>query len=71
MMTVFSVGIAWPHKLEVPPEVVMSMLPVLKGLRGAGRSGTSCVLVMCSLSCVICCRADSVLALQRLQGKTR
>lgn len=44
-MTVFSVGMAWPHKLAVPPAVVMSMLPVLKGLRGAGRSGTSSDLV--------------------------
>jgi len=40
----------------------MLMLPVLKGLLGAGRSGTSSALVRCSLCCNCCFWDVSVLA---------
>ena len=35
MTMVFSAGMLWPQRLAVAPEVVISMLPVLNGLRGA------------------------------------
>ena len=68
---VFSCGMLCPHKLVVPPAVVMSVLPVLKGLRGAGRAGTSCDLVNSSRLASRCCCVVSAAALTRNRFKLR